>query len=69
MGHRGSTHVEGSLHSHEKHMDVRSVGPSLSGGNSAVAWCIELYNVRLGYKVPTEILAEVARGVWDTIVL
>jgi len=69
MGHRGSPHEDISLHNHEKHMDIGSAGPSLFGGNSAVPWCIGLYSVRSGYKVPIRILAEVTRGIRDTVVL
>jgi len=42
----GLTHEDGSLHSHEKHMDIRSVGTSLPGGDSSIAWCTELYSLR-----------------------
>jgi len=69
MGHRGSTHEDDLLHSHEKHMDVGSASPSLSEGDSAVAWCIKLYSVKSRYNVLIEILAEPARGVRDTVVL
>ena len=48
MGYRGSTHEDGSLHSHEKQMDFGSAGLSLSGGDSSIAWCVELYSVRPG---------------------
>ena len=57
MCYRGSTHEDGSLHSHEKHIDSGLAGSSLSGGDSLIAWCAELYSVSLGYKVPIRILA------------
>ena len=69
MDHSGSTYQDGSLHSHEKHMDIGLAGPSLSGGDSLVAWCVELYSVRLGYSIPIWILAKAARGIRDTIAL
>jgi len=45
LGHRGSTHEDGSLLSHEKHMHLRPIGPSLPRGGSSIAWCSELYSV------------------------
>jgi len=67
MGYRGLTHKNDSLHSHEKHMDIRSAGSSLSGGDSLVAWCAELYSVRPEYRVLIGILVEAARGIRDTV--
>ena len=69
MGYRGSTHENGSLRSHEKHMDIGSVGPSLYGGDSSITWSAELYSVRTGYKVLIGILAEAARGLRHTVTL
>ena len=68
MGYRALTHKDGLLICHEKHMDVGSAGASLSGGDNSIAWCAELYSVRLGYKVSIGILAEATRGVRDTVV-
>ena len=69
MGYRGSNHEDGSLHSHEKHMDLRSAGLNLSKGDSSITWYIELYSVRLRYKVPIRISTETTRGVQDTVTL
>jgi len=69
MGYHGSTYEDGSLHNHEKHVDIGLARPSLPGGDSSIAWCVELYNVRPRYKVPIGILAEAVRGVWDTVSL
>ena len=69
MGYHGSTHEDGSLHSHERHMDVGLAGPSRYGGDSSVAWYAKLYSVRPGYRVLIGILAKAVRGVRDTIVL
>jgi len=49
MGYRESTHEDDSLHGHKKHMDLRPIGPSLSRGDSMIAWCAELYSVRPGH--------------------
>jgi len=68
MGYRGSTHEYGLLHIHEKHMDIGSAGLSLSGEDSLVARCVEIYSVRSGYTAPIGILAQATRGVWDIVV-
>ena len=49
LDHRGWTHEDGSLHSHEKHMNLRPNDPTLPTGDGPIAWCAELYSVRPGH--------------------
>jgi len=46
LGHRGSTCKDMPLHSQEEHMDLRSVGPYISGGDNLITWGADFYSFR-----------------------
>ena len=46
LGHCGPTHKDSPLHSHEEHIDLRSVGPYLFRGDIPITWGVEFYSFR-----------------------